>query len=90
LRIIFWILRALAILLVIRLVLRGLFGSRPAAPRPGPTPGRAPERIGGDLVQDPVCGTYIPKSRAIVVGSGDSARYFCSPECRDKYQGVTE
>jgi len=93
LRILLWIVRALAILLLIRMILRGLFGSRPSAARPkgGPGPGGPPrgqERIGGELVRDPNCGTYIPKTRALVVGSGDSAQYFCSTECRDAYEKV--
>jgi YHS domain-containing protein len=36
-------------------------------------------------VQDPQCGTYLPKSRALMIGSGDDAKYFCSPACRDAY-----
>ena len=93
-RILFWIVRALAILLLIRIIFRGLFGSRPSAARTqgGPVPGagpRAQERIGGELVRDPNCGTYIPKARALVVGSGDAAEYFCSTECRDAYAKVT-
>jgi YHS domain-containing protein len=93
LRILFWIVRALAILLLIRIILRSLFGSRrPAAraqgaPGPGGRP-QAQERIGGELVRDPNCGTYIPKARALVVGSGDAAQYFCSTECREAYAKV--
>jgi uncharacterized protein len=90
LRILFWIVRFLAILLLLRMILRGLFGSRRSPARPQGTPGpdgrpRAQERIGGELVRDPNCGTYIPKARALVVGSGEAAHYFCSTECRDEY-----
>lgn len=89
-RIILWIVRALAILILLRLVLRMIFGSRTPArgqqdPRSRP---KAPERLGGELVRDPNCGTYIPKARAIVVGSGDAAVYFCSNECREAYDKV--
>ena len=71
-RILLWVVRALAILLLIRMILRSLFGSRPSAARTqgGPGPGgrpRAQERIGGEL------------------GSGEAVEYFCSPECRDAY-----
>jgi hypothetical protein len=91
LRILFWIVRALALLLLVRMLLRTLFGSRSPANRApgGPAGGpRATERIGGELVRDPQCGTYIPKTRAIVAGSGDAAVYFCSNECRDAYAKV--
>jgi uncharacterized protein len=90
LRILLWIVRILAILLLVRMVLQALFGKRRSAARtqgasaPGGRP-RAQERIGGELVRDPNCGTYIPKARALVVGSGDAAEFFCSPECRDAY-----
>lgn len=87
-RVLFWVVRALAILLLLRLVLRMLFGSRRPVSRQGgqrPQP-RNPERLGGELVRDPQCGTYIPKPNAIVVGSGDRALYFCSTDCRDAYE----
>ncbi|HUF48833.1 MAG TPA: hypothetical protein VMM93_13530 [Vicinamibacterales bacterium] len=76
-----WIIRILLIAFVVRLVLRALFPPRPAARAP-----RKPlERAGGALVQDPHCGTYVPKSRALVSGTGEHAKFFCSTECRDRY-----
>lgn len=87
-RVLLWIVRVLAILLLLRLVVRMLFGtrtpmSRRGAPRTQP---KSPERLGGELVRDPQCGTYIPKSRAIAVGAGDAKQYFCSTNCRDAYE----
>jgi YHS domain-containing protein len=81
-----WIARALVLLLILRFVLRLLFGARGPLAR-GPAPrGRDPlERAGGELVRDPHCGTYVPKSRAVVSGSGASAQYFCSTRCRDAF-----
>ena len=80
-----WIVRVLVLLIILRILLRMLFGPgrRPGSPRPAP---RAPERLGGELVRDPQCGTFIPKARAIVSGSGADAKYFCSVECRDQYE----
>jgi YHS domain-containing protein len=44
-----------------------------------------------EMVQDPVCGTYVDKSSAISVRSGEQVLYFCSYECRKKYiEGVQE
>jgi uncharacterized protein len=80
-----WVVRALFVLMLVRLVLRGLFGSgapRPPKRRPTPPPG---ERSGGTLVRDPHCGTFLPVNRAIRVGAGTDARYFCSDACRDAY-----
>ena len=53
-------------LLVIRLVLRGaarLFGEAPARPQQSAAP-TTPRQI-EDLVRDPVCQTYVPRSRAV-------------------------
>jgi YHS domain-containing protein len=82
----FWILRLLVLLLIVRFVvtmirqaaLYSKGGPKPAAGRSK----RQPERIGGTLVQDPQCGTYLPKERAIAVTSGGSTQYFCSDKCR--------
>ncbi len=38
-----------------------------------------------EMVKDPVCGTYVDKSSAISVRSGEQVLYFCSYECRQKY-----
>lgn len=38
------------------------------------------------LVEDPVCHTYIPKSKAEKLMEGEREHYFCSKECLDKYQ----
>ncbi|WP_298067612.1 transcriptional regulator [uncultured Mailhella sp.] len=39
----------------------------------------------GEMVQDPICGTYVDKENAISVRNGDQVTYFCSYECRQKY-----
>lgn len=85
-----WILRIIVILLVIRLlmrfvggIMRGLAGDEPSAGR-----GRrsVPQtREGGRLVRDPNCGTHIPETRALRLGTGDNAVYFCSETCRKQW-----
>jgi len=83
---ILWIARALIFLLLLRMVLSMVFGSvrsRPSQPRAGRA--GSPERVGGELVRDPNCGTYIPKASAVVMGSGADAKYFCSDKCRNEY-----
>jgi hypothetical protein len=89
-----WIFEAVVLTVVVNLVLR-LFTGGPAvrAGGPRPSPGRSRhtadgagrERVGGALVRDPQCGTYVPQSRAIRVGSGPNAHYFCSDGCRAAY-----
>ena len=82
-----WILRILILLLVLRFVLQLVFGSAKPATRRKRKTAKAPERLGGELVRDPQCGTYVPKARAITVGSGPETKYFCSTTCRDTYAG---
>ena len=45
-----------------------------------------PEEIGEELVKDPVCGCYIPKSQALTLSDRSQKLYFCSQECFQKYQ----
>jgi uncharacterized protein len=88
-RIIIWIVRILAVLLLVRMILSALFGARRKKSTSGSRgPGPAQERLGGELVRDPNCGTYVPKARAVISGSGDAALYFCSATCCDAYEKV--
>jgi len=50
-----------------------------------PPPGRP--ITSDELVKDPVCGTYIVRSRAVnrAVAGGD--RHFCSVECANRFGG---
>jgi len=52
-----------------------------ASPRP---PSSAP--TGGELKKDPVCGTFISTTTAFQKYTGGQTYYFCSVECRDKFQ----
>lgn len=38
------------------------------------------------LVRDPVCGTWVVPSRALRVGDGARARYFCSERCLSEFR----
>ncbi|MDD4356772.1 MAG: hypothetical protein PHN98_05925 [Smithellaceae bacterium] len=40
---------------------------------------------GEDLVQDPFCRTYVPKSQAFVREIDGRQYFFCSRECCEKY-----
>jgi YHS domain-containing protein len=85
---ILWIVRILVALIILRLVMRFIgsviAGASGAAKQP---PGRAKqqERLGGTLVRDPHCGTYIPQDGALSSGSGGSTVFFCSTNCRDMW-----
>lgn len=51
------------------------------APRP-PAPGTI-----GELRKDPVCGTFISTQTAFQKSVRSETYYFCSAECRDKFNG---
>ena len=69
---------ALAVLVVV-VVLPLLRGWQPRLPPSPPPPG------GHELVKDPVCQTYIVRSRAVRRGDGERAVYFCSADCAERY-----
>lgn len=39
----------------------------------------------GEMVKDPVCGTFVSKDADIRVKEGDKVHRFCSFDCRDKF-----
>lgn len=39
----------------------------------------------GQMVKDPICGTFVSKENAIRVREGETMHHFCSYECRNKY-----
>ena len=45
------------------------------------------QRRGDELVKDPVCQTYLPRSRALERTIHGATRYFCSETCLRRYLG---
>jgi len=41
---------------------------------------------GAEMVQDPVCETYIPKERALSERIGGETYFFCSPPCARQFK----
>lgn len=39
----------------------------------------------GEMVKDPICGTYVEHDGMIRVKEGEKVHVFCSYECRDKF-----
>jgi hypothetical protein len=47
-----------------------------------------PRRVRGDeLVKDPVCQTYVVRSRAVSRETASGVRHFCSAECAGRFRG---
>jgi uncharacterized protein len=47
--------------------------------------GQAGGAVTEELVQDPYCHTYLPRSQAIRRKIRGQERFFCSPGCLDKF-----
>jgi YHS domain-containing protein len=76
----------MAALSAIRRLLAPMFDrGRPAASGRTPDGSRSPAST-GKLVADPVCGTYIAAATAPTLTRGDDVFYFCSEECRGKFE----
>jgi YHS domain-containing protein len=55
-------------------------------------PGRKPlprdkSRQGEEMVRDPQCGTFIPRSMALEKSIRGEKHFFCSERCRDTFTG---
>jgi YHS domain-containing protein len=63
-----------------------MVAGKPAAPHP-----HAPSapRFEGDLVRDRVCGTFVPRAKALSLRSGDEEHFFCSAGCRDRFVEIS-
>jgi YHS domain-containing protein len=48
--------------------------------------GRSAEQTGKRLVRDPVCGMHIAEGLALPLNANGETQYFCSQECRAKYE----
>jgi YHS domain-containing protein len=75
----------LLVLFVARAVWRLLSGVVEGATAAGPRRPRTPER-GTRMVRDPICGTFVVQSRALSADSRGETAWFCSEDCRRKWQ----
>ena len=65
---------------------RLLFGPKPVSPQGAAPPAAAGRPADDLLVEDPICHTYVPQQGAESLVVGGTTYYFCSPECRKKFQ----
>lgn len=81
-----WRLIVLGVLLVIvyflaKSALRGLLGKDKEVARSVGSSGSPSE-----MVQDPVCGMFVPKEGSFFFRQGEQTYFFCSETCRATYQ----
>ncbi|APG28302.1 hypothetical protein A7E78_10850 [Syntrophotalea acetylenivorans] len=70
----FWVFYALVKLL------RGSTKRRSPKPEPEKT------EAGEEMIQDPQCGTYVPRSLAVELVTDGRTYHFCSEKCRDAFR----
>ena len=73
-RLLFTALWVVLLYFVLRMLMRKLLGVR-----------RRPSSTREALVKDPVCQTYLPRSRALSRTINGTTHYFCSAECAAKF-----
>lgn len=80
--------------MLVRLILWAVFGfvlytiiqAARSGMRSGSPPKPADKTPGGEeMVRDPLCGTYVPRSEALFATVGEQYYGFCSSRCRDEF-----
>ncbi len=66
---------------MVRSALRGLLGRDKEGARSVGSSGSP-----ADMIQDPVCGMFVPREGAFFLQQGDRTYFFCSETCRANYQ----
>lgn len=72
--------------LMVRSLWRTFLGGIRSAANPESSSKQPPIAAAGELKKDPVCGTYVSAAASITGKVNGQTIYFCSPECRDRYQ----
>jgi len=76
----------LLLFLIIRAMLKNLFGGIRSGQRAAASRPQAPTvPAGGELKKDPVCGTYVSTAVSLTRNIHGQTVHFCSAECRDRY-----
>ena len=80
-------LRILAVLFLVRLVLRWLAGLAGATPR-REARDASRTQIASELVRDRICNTFLLRERALHAVVAGREEHFCSAACRDRAQAA--
>jgi YHS domain-containing protein len=76
----------LLIISIAKTFFRGVATAFQTSSRPAERPAPPPVQAGGELKKDPVCGTYVSTATSISRSVKGQPVYFCSEECRKKFQ----
>jgi len=70
---------------IIYMFLKTLFGMAGLFQKKKKAEYQLKERKGGEMAEDPVCHTYIPKATALQKKFSGKIIYFCGTECAETY-----
>jgi YHS domain-containing protein len=89
-RLLIRILSLLFLFFLLRYILRSILippKVKPDDTSQGEQPGSSPRMMHqGRMEKDPICGTYVDIASSLSLTKGEEIRYFCSEECRKKFQ----
>ena len=88
-RFVFWVLIVSWVIKLVGRLLRGGFagsGHRDAASGARSDVGQDAVLSSKRLVRDPVCGMHMAEELALPLSTNSETHYFCSQECRAKYE----
>lgn len=84
------ILSLLFLFFLLRYILRSIFfppKTKSNTASQGEQPDSSPRMMHqGRMEKDPICGTYVDIASSLSLIKGEETRYFCSEECRKKFQ----
>jgi YHS domain-containing protein len=83
-RFVFWVLIASWVIKLLGRLFSGT--SQPAARGGSSATADDPAVRGKRLVKDPVCGMHLAEELALPMSANGETQYFCSQECRSKYE----
>lgn len=80
----------IAVFFIVRALKKSLEGRGAQKAAPAPSSAKeassAPRQKAEEMALDPVCGSYVPLSAAVKSTDGGKTVYFCSDDCREKYE----
>ena len=88
-RLLFRLIVLLAIFAIIRYIVAAIarsFSRRTGSQAPSGPRQQTGASTGGELKQDPVCGTFVPISASVTKTVNGELLHFCSAACRDKFK----
>ena len=78
----------LMLFLLVRAVVKSIWGGRSARASRNPSDDRTRSGTGGELKQDPMCGTFVSASSTFTKTIDGEKLHFCSADCRDRYRAA--